>query len=110
MKKNFLMLLTMILICFVTGCGTKQSENADSIVEYSENEDGTWTCNGRTYQYKIELTGREKNAARDGYYIVLTNNPAVTYDEVSWSFFSSRLEDTLKPEETVIIEMGVNEK
>lgn len=73
--------------------------------EYTRNSDGTWKCGNRTYKYRLVLTGRENNAVADGHFVVLTNNPDVTFKEVSWSMFSSSSDDWLDSEETVIVSL-----
>ena len=78
------------------------------IVNYSQSSDGTWTCEGYDYKYRVVLTGRDANAKADGRYVVLTNDAGITYDEVSWSLLSSNSYDWLNPEETVIVEVGGN--
>lgn len=112
MKRNILILLIVFLISLVAGCGIKTMsvENASAIVEYSQNEDGTWISEGRIYKYKIELTGWDYNAEHEGRFVVLTNNPDITYEDVSWSFLSSQSDDFLDSNETVIVEMGVVEE
>ncbi|MBN2899067.1 MAG: DUF4825 domain-containing protein [Clostridia bacterium] len=78
------------------------------IVKYSRSSDGTWSCEGYDYQYRLVLTGRDPNASSDGRYVVLTNDANLTYDKVSWSILSSNSKDWLDPEETVIVEIGGN--
>lgn len=73
--------------------------------EYTRNSDGTWKCGNQTYKYRMVLTGRENNASADGHFVVLTNNPDVTFKQVSWSIFSSSSDDWLDPEETVIVSL-----
>lgn len=112
MKRNILILLAVFFISLIVGCNNKTApvENAFAIAEHSQTEDGTWTSEGRTYQYKVELTGRDYNAVQDGRFVVLTNDPDITYEEVSWSILSSQSDDSLDPNETVIVEMGVVEE
>lgn len=82
--------------------------NGSRIVNYTRSSDGTWKCEGHDYKYRVVLTGRDANAKADGRFVVLTNNAGITYHEVSWSLFSSNSNDSLNPEETVIVEMGGN--
>lgn len=85
---------------------TPKDTMSDVMIEYSQNDDGSWTCKDKVYQYKIELTGRDKGAEKDGWFLVLTNNKDVTFEEVSKSIYSSLMDDGLDPEETIIVEMG----
>ena len=50
---------------------------------------------GTVYKYRLELTGRHPNAAKDSTFIVLTNNPNLTFEELSQSMFSSNNADIL---------------
>ncbi|MCR5754397.1 MAG: M56 family metallopeptidase, partial [Acetatifactor sp.] len=63
---------------------------------------------GREFKYKTELIGRGPGALSDSKFIVLTNNPDITFDEVFKSLISSNSADFLT--DTVIIGMGTIEK
>ena len=71
---------------------------------HSQMEDGLWVWNGLGYDYRLEITGRMKNAAKNTTFIVLSNRKNITFDEV-WpaSGFSSNSEDYFKQEEAVIV-------
>ena len=101
-------LLTVLLI----GCGKtdiaktyEESENDGIISTYYEMNDGTWKCDDITYQYRLELTGRMPNAEADSYYVVLTDNEDLTFENVSKSLYSSLLEDSKIMEGSIIVEM-----
>ena len=51
------------------------------------------------------MRGRDPGAACDGMFIVLTNDPDITYERVSRSLYSSNFNDRLK--DTVITGMHV---
>lgn len=53
--------------------------------EYTENKDGTYTCDGKIYQYKIAMTGRERGAVKDSTFVVLTNDKDVDFQTVAGS-------------------------
>lgn len=67
--------------------------------------DGTWKCDEITYQYRLELSGRWPNAEAETYYVVLTDNKELTFEDVSKSLYSSLLEDVEIMEDSVIVEM-----
>lgn len=101
-------LLTILLM----GCGKtditktyKKSENDGIIATYYEMNNGTWQSDDRTYQFRLELTGRMPNAESDSYYVVLTDNENLTFEDVSKSLYSSLLEDSKIMEGSVIVEM-----
>lgn len=63
-------------------------------VSYEE-QGGQYVVEGdMVFQYKMVLTGRSPNAETDTMYIVLTNDPDITFEQVDRSYFSS-LEDKL---------------
>lgn len=66
--------------------------------------DGSWVCEGYTYKYRLEITGRTNNAAKDVTYIVLSNTKDISFEQ-TWkaSGFSSLLSDYFLPKEAVIV-------
>ena len=75
--------------------GLVESENLEQ--SYTVNEDGTFTCEGIVYDYKLTLTGKEEGADKTSRYVVLTNNKNLSFDDVFRSLISSKLE-TGEPE------------
>ena len=67
-------------------------------------EDGTWVCEGHTYKYRLEITGRLNNAVKSTTYIVLSNSKDITFDQ-TWkaSGLSSLMSDYFDPEDAVIV-------
>lgn len=59
---------------------------------YTVNEDGTYTCEGKNYDYKIAVTGRDATAVCDSRYIVLTDDKDITYEDIWWSMFGSGMD------------------
>lgn len=66
--------------------------------------DGTWSCEGYTYKYRLEITGRLNNAAKSTTYIVLSNSKDITFDQ-TWkaSGLSSLMSDYFEPKDAVIV-------
>lgn len=111
MKKANILTLA-ILIFFLMGCGEKEyiaqyndSEEEGILYTYYEMKDGSWKCDDVSYKYRLELTGRLPNAARDSSYVVLTDNKDLTFEEVSKSLYSSLLKDSEIMQGSVIVEM-----
>lgn len=101
-------LLTMLLV----GCGKndiakvyERSESDGIVATYYEMTDGTWQCDDKVYQFRIELTGRMPNAKSDSHYVVLTDSNNLTFEDVSKSLYSSSLEDSKVMDGSVIVEM-----
>lgn len=125
MKKKSCGIWVMMGIAFMlTGCGapktdadimeysetvSENTQNPVPLVSYEENADGTWSAEGKTYQYKIRLEGKMKNAEKYSYFLVLTNRSDLAFEEVSKSLFSSQITDLLNPEETILLEIGTIE-
>ncbi len=65
--------------------------------------DGMWHSEGRDYLYRLEITGRMNNAAKNTTYIVLCNE-SITFDQ-AWkaSGFSSNSEDYFDPADALIV-------
>lgn len=74
-------------------------ENLDNdklivMVKHYEMSDGTWKTDEQTYQYRLEITGRINNAAKDSTFVFLSNIKEITFDQ-AWkaSGFSSNMDD-----------------
>ena len=81
-------------------------ENSKVIVTtaYYEMSDGTWKTDSHTYQYKLEITGRLRNAAQDSTYVILSNTDDITFEQ-AWkaSGLSSNMDDYFKAEDAVFV-------
>lgn len=66
--------------------------------------DKTWVCEGYTYKYRLEITGRMNNANKKTTFIVLSNTKDITFEQ-TWkaSGLSSLSTDYFKPEDAVIV-------
>ncbi len=96
--------ITLMLGCLcltlsiLGGCGLNEvSKNSVTIeheteftaldVEYTENENGTYTCRDIEFQYKMEVSGTEGD--KESTFVILTNNKDVSFEMVSKSLSSS---------------------
>lgn len=122
-RKIAAILLTVMLLSLV-GCSQKEVsvvktydvtdselteecvENNElvTIVKYYEMSDGTWKTDDYTYQYRVEVTGRMNNAAKDSIFVFLSNTKDITFDQ-AWkaSGLSSNTDDYFKEEETKFV-------
>ena len=73
---------------------------------YYKNADGTWQYDGRTYQYRLEITGRMHNAATESTFVFLSNIPSISFER-AWKAagYSSNTQDYFEPEEAVLVEI-----
>ena len=93
-------LLILLIIATLTGCQTKSPEvsvknTIDTGVQtYCEMSDGTWQCDGRSYQYRLEISGRTPQAAVDSTFVYLSNLEEIPFEQ-AWKAagFSSSSDD-----------------
>ena len=76
------------LLLLLAGCAgePKVKRTIEGMKTYAEMTDGTWTCDGRSYAYRLEIRGRLSRAACDS--------------------VSSNSDDYFAPEEAVLVELG----
>ncbi len=119
MKKMINVITIMLLLLTLFGCSQKEPyvvktyEETDfaltdeywendklvTMVSYYEMSDGTWKTDDYTYQYRLELTGRMGNAAKDSTFVFLSNTEDITFEQ-AWkaSGFSSNMADYFEEE------------
>jgi len=73
--------------------------------EYYQNEDGKWCLNGQEYAERKVLRGDMPEASGEFTYVVLTNDPEITFQEVSNSIASSNSNSQLDVARACIVEM-----
>ena len=85
--------------------GTGVKKSYESVFgTYYELDDGTWSYDGRNYKYRLEITGRMNNAAKDSTFIYLSNIEDIPFDRaVMASGLSSNMADYFSPDEAVFI-------
>ena len=78
-----------------------------NIKTYYQTTDGTWSCDGYTYQYRLEIKGRLNNAVQDSEYVYLSNIPEITFEQ-AWkaSGLSSDSNDYFQIQDAVLVEMN----
>lgn len=124
MKKIVAVILLSVMLFSLIGCSQKEVsviktydvtdselteecfENNElvTIVKYYEMSDGTWKTDDYTYQYRVEVTGKMNNAAKDSMFVFLSNTKDITFDQ-AWkaSGLSSNTDDYFKEEETKLV-------
>ena len=109
MKRIGLVLLCILLAAAFSGCARKAAVRntiEGNMKTYCEMTDGTWMCDGRPYQYRLEISGRMPNAAVDSTFVYLSNIPEITFDQAYRAAgVSSSSEDYFSPEEAILVEM-----
>ncbi len=77
-----------------------------TMVKYYEMSDGTWKTDNYTYKYRLEITGRMNNAAKDSTFVFLSNTKDITFEQ-AWkaSGFSSNMDDYFQEENAKFVAM-----
>ena len=58
-------------------------------VDYTTNDDGTYTYDGNIYEYKIEVSGVDGESQVT--YVILTNNTETSFDDVRYSLIKAEM-------------------
>lgn len=109
MKKRLMAIVIAGVLLLLAGCG--QTAQATETVQgnmktYEKLSDNTWKCDGQTYQYCLEITGRMPNAAKDSTFTYLSNLPEISFEQ-AWKAagLSSDRNDYFDPKDAVLVNM-----
>ncbi|MDE7476731.1 MAG: hypothetical protein K2M91_02085 [Lachnospiraceae bacterium] len=96
-------ILVFIIIGTLSGCGPYTTEKETSFeeldVDYTTNDNGTYTCRNNIYQYKIEVSGIEGESQVT--FIVLTNDTEISFEDITYSLKKAEM-STEVPEFVVL--------
>ena len=113
LKRVLLIALLAGLASAASACTNSPAVRSGIITDFSsylELSDGTWKCGDRIYKYRLEITGRMPNAAKDITYVYLSNIADISFDQaMKASGISSDSNDYFKPEDAVLVEMEIPE-
>ena len=72
---------------------------------YYEMSDGTWQYDGKSYQHRLEISGKMSGTAVTSTFVYLTNFENMTFQQ-AWKAagFSSSLSEYFSPEDAVLVE------
>ena len=110
MKKIIALILSMTFTLALVGCGSQAIEPIKTIegniATYYAMSDDTWQFDGNTYKYRLEISGRMPNAAKDSTFVYLSNLENITFEQ-AWkaSGFSSISTDYFSKEDAVLVEL-----
>lgn len=86
-------LLGFIVMGTLCGCGNSTKGTEPSFealnVEYTTNDDGTYTYKGDIYKYKSEVSGIEGESPVT--FVVLTNDTEISFKDISYSLKKAEL-------------------
>jgi len=109
MKRVITLLLCIMVVLSASACGKQGSVKntvEGNMKTYYEMNDGTWMCDDRSYQYRLEISGRMPNAAADTTFVYLSNMEEIPFERAYLAAgVSSNTEDYFQPEEAVLVEM-----
>ncbi len=110
MKKLIALLLALVCMLGLVGCGNQSLDPINTIEgnmkTYYEMSDGTWQFDGHTYKYRLEISGRMPNAVKDSTYVYLSNIENISFQKAMMaSGLSSNMEDYFAIEEAVLVEL-----
>lgn len=108
MRKRMAWLLVMACLLGMIGCGGKAPVRTveGNLKTYGQLSDGTWECEGYTYQYRLVIHGRMPNAVQDTTYVYLSNMEDIPfYNAMMASGVSSNMNDYFSLEEAVLVEI-----
>ena len=76
--------LTLILSLFLVSACAKKEAGIKNTIEgsrktYYEMTDGTFKCEEYTYKYRLEISGRIPNAAKDSTFVYLSNKEDISF-------------------------------
>ena len=102
--------LTLILSLFLVSACAKKEAGIKNTIEgsrktYYEMTDGTFKCDEYTYKYRLEISGRIPNAAKDSTFVYLSNKEDISFEQ-AWKAagFSSLSTDYFSPEDAVLVD------
>ena len=109
LKRIFALLVSAVLILAICACSEDASVKRTvegNFQTYYEMHDGTWKCGDHTYKYRLEISGRMPNAAKDSTFVYLSNVEDIPFERAYMAAgLSSNTEDYFSPEEAVLVEM-----
>ena len=109
MKKMISLVLVLFYMLSLVACDNQVPERTkiikDDLRTYYKMSDGTWECDGHTYKYRLEISGRMPNAAVDSTFVYLSNVDTITFEQ-AWKAagFSSNSEDYFSVEDAVLVD------
>lgn len=98
LKAPFILLSILIFTVLLYRCSATPSDDPQT--------DTTFCIEDYTYRHQLTSTGRSPNAACDSYYIVYTNDPEISFQEVDTAFWSSQAYASHN-EQFYILETGI---
>ena len=100
----FLLVLITVIACSNNESNEKSEDLTGYKIEYEVLGENAYKVNEQEYLFQKRVSGRSENAMYDSYYIVLSNNSDLTFEEIDERFWGSNLS---LDEEFIIVEYGL---
>ncbi len=101
-------ILCILVAMTISGCAKKAAVKntiEGNLKTYYEMTDGTWMCDDLSYVYRLEISGRMPNAAKDSCFVYLSNMEEISFTRAYMAAgLSSNSNDYFSPEEAVLVE------
>ena len=109
MKKLIVLVLALVCVLGLVGCGNQTLERTQTIESdlktYYEMSDGTWECDGHTYKYKLEIQGTMPNAKASSTFVYLSNIENISFEQAyKAAGVSSNLNDYFAVEDAILVD------
>ena len=110
MKKVIIFIFALIFVMGLVGCRNQTTERVKTIETdlriYYEMGDGSWECDGHTYKYRLENTGRMHAAVADSTFVYLSNTEDISFDQ-AWKAagLSSNANDYFSVEDAILVDI-----
>ncbi|MBQ2835801.1 MAG: hypothetical protein IJE68_03080 [Clostridia bacterium] len=76
-----------------------------SFTTYYKMSDGTWQCNGNSYKYRLQITGKMSSAAKSSTFVYLSNIEDIPFERAyKAAGFSSSTADYYSVEDAIFID------
>lgn len=96
----------LLTVCMMCLAGPGRTPIKGNMRTYYEMDDGTWMCDGISYQYRREISGRMPAAVTDTTFVYLSNIEDISFEKAYMAAgLSSNMDDYFSPGEAVLVEM-----
>ena len=108
MKKVLVLLIAAAFIVALAGCSrevTVKKTHEEGFKTYYEMSDGTWQCDGYSYKYRLQISGRMPNAPIDSTCVYLSNIEDISFERAYLAGgLSSNSHDYFSPDEAMLVD------
>ncbi len=110
MKKWIALVLVFVCVQSLAGCRNQTPKRIQTFATetktYYELSDGSWECDGYTYKYRLEISGRMPNAAVDSTFVYLSNQETISFEQAYLAAgLSSDMNDYFAAEDAVLVDL-----